>query len=70
VLHAGSISSVVSSPSLAYDLIDRRLDETGSDPFPVAIALPIVRHELLVALDRRVDRPRRMVTSSPLRVVR
>jgi hypothetical protein len=32
VLHAGSISSVVSSPSLAYDLIDRRLDETGSDP--------------------------------------
>ncbi len=69
VLHAGSISSVVSSPSLAHDLIDRRLDETGSDPFPVAIALPVVRHELLVALDRRVDRPRRMVTSSPLRVV-
>src|SRR5580692_9803535 len=37
--------------SLAHDLIDRRLDETGSDPFPVAIALPIIRHELLVALD-------------------
>ena len=35
--------------SLAHDLIDRRLDETGSDPFPVAIALPIIRHELLVA---------------------
>ena len=29
--------------SLAHDLIDRRLDETGSDPFPVAIALPVVR---------------------------
>ena len=25
---------------LAHDLIDWRLDETGSDPFPVAIALP------------------------------
>src|ERR1700692_2129996 len=37
--------------SLAHDLIDRRLDETGSDPFPVAIALPVVGHELLVALD-------------------
>src|SRR5580698_5435739 len=37
--------------SLAHDLIDRRLDETGSDPFPVAIALPVVRYELLVALD-------------------
>jgi hypothetical protein len=37
--------------SLAHDLIDRRLDETGSDPFPVAIALPVVRHEFLIALD-------------------
>ena len=37
--------------SLAHDLIDRRLDETGSDPFPVAIALPVVRHELLIAVD-------------------
>ena len=35
----------------AHDLIDRRLDETGSDPFPVATALPVVRHELLIALD-------------------
>jgi hypothetical protein len=31
--------------SLAHYLIDRRLDETGSDPFPVAIALPVVRYE-------------------------
>src|SRR5271165_24641 len=37
--------------SLAHYLIDRRLDETGSDPFAVAIALPVVRYELLVALD-------------------
>src|SRR5208282_3690319 len=35
----------------AYDLIDRRLDETGSDLFPVAIAFPVIRHELLVTLD-------------------
>ena len=26
----------------AYDLIDRRLDETGSDLFPVAIAFPVM----------------------------
>src|SRR5271157_4324187 len=37
--------------SLAHDLIYRRLDETGSDPYPVAIALPVVRHEFLIALD-------------------
>ena len=35
----------------AHDLIDRRLDETGSDLFPVAIAFPVIRYELLVALD-------------------
>jgi hypothetical protein len=35
----------------AHDLIDRRLDETGSDLFPVAITFTVIRYELLVALD-------------------
>ena len=48
-LRAGSIPSVVSSPS--DDLIDCRLDETGSDLFPVAIAFPVIGHEFPVTLD-------------------
>jgi hypothetical protein len=39
VLHAGSKApthSVLNRP-LAHDLVDRRLDETRSDHFPVAI---------------------------------
>src|SRR5208282_785314 len=51
VLPAGSIPSVVSSPSVAHDLIDCRLDETGSDLFPIAIAFPIIGHEFPVPLD-------------------
>ena len=31
---------------LAHDLIDGRLDETGSDLFPVAIAFPVIGHEV------------------------
>src|SRR5271169_1547545 len=36
---------------LAHDLIDGRLDETGSDLFPVAIAFPVIGHEFPVPLD-------------------
>jgi len=36
---------------LAHDLIDCRLDETGSDLFPVAIAFPVIGHEFPVTLD-------------------
>src|SRR5271157_490679 len=35
----------------AHDLIDCRLDETGSDLFPVAIAFPVIGHEFPVPLD-------------------
>src|SRR6267378_3777243 len=35
----------------AHNLIDSRLDETGSDLFPVAIAFPIIGHEFPVTLD-------------------
>ena len=32
----------------AHNLIDRRLDETGSDLLPVAIAFPVIGHEFAV----------------------
>src|ERR1700680_997527 len=35
----------------AHYLIDCRLDETGSDLFPVAIAFPVIGHEFPVPLD-------------------
>lgn len=35
---------------LAYNLIDRRLDKVGSDPFPVSVALPIGGNEGLIPL--------------------
>src|SRR6266446_10221590 len=35
----------------AHDLIDCRLDKTGSDLFPVAIAFPVIGHEFPVTLD-------------------
>src|ERR1700716_1782810 len=34
----------------AHDLIDCRLDEPGSDLFPVAIAFPVIGHEFPVPL--------------------
>src|ERR1700686_3977165 len=38
----------------AHDLIDCRLDETGSDLFPVAIAFPVIGHEFSVTLESDV----------------
>jgi hypothetical protein len=36
--------------SFAHHLIHRQLHKAGRDPFPVAIALSVVGHELLVSL--------------------
>src|SRR5208337_1800170 len=39
----------------AHDLIDCRLDEPGSDLFPIAIAFPVIGHEFPVTLHVRVQ---------------
>lgn len=41
--------------TLAHDLMDRRFDKAGRDPFAVAVTLAIIGDELLIALDLRVQ---------------